>query len=68
MHLALVCLYVLYLCLLTFCNLSNTTEYRKGGTASKHNEVLAGAAKLPYPPCLREFIYIENHSVGGTDG
>lgn len=68
MYLVLVCFYVLYLCLLIFCNFSNIIEYCKGGIVFKYNEVLVGVVKLLYLFCLREFIYIENYSVGGTDG
>ena len=40
----------------------------KGEQPLSTNEVLARAAELLYPPCLRGFVSIENHRVGGTDG
>lgn len=53
---------------LRFVTLAMPQTIVKGEQPLNTNEVLARAAKLPYPPCLSEFIYVENHSVGGMDG
>ena len=52
---------------LRFVTLAIPQKIVKGEQLLNTSEELASAAKLPYPPCLSEFISIENHSVGGVD-
>lgn len=62
------CLFMVCICVcLRFVTLAMPQNIVQGEQPLNTSEVLAGAAKLPYPPSLSRFIYMENHSVGGMD-